>query len=325
LYVTPEEARAVIPRIPTLYDEPFADSSQIPTFLVSQLARRHVTVSLSGDGGDELFGGYNRYFWGRRIWRDIGWLPAGIRRAAGRGITAISPAGWDRVYRGTKVDTILGTRYQTVGERIHRLVKTLAVADPEEMYRTLVSMWIDPTALAGGVREPSTILSDRQQWADLDDFTERMMFLDLVTYLPDDILVKVDRASMGVSLEARAPFLDHRVVEFAWRIPLSLKIKGGKGKWPLRDVLDQYVPRDLIERPKVGFGAPIGAWLRGPLREWGEDLLDESRLRREGMIDPTPVRAKWEQLLSGSGDWQHPLWTVLMFQAWFAEQQSGSL
>ncbi len=321
LYVTPEEALAVIPRLPALYDEPFADSSQVPTFLVAQMARRHVTVALSGDGGDELFGGYNRYFWGRDLWRRLGRLPAGLRRVAARGLTAVSPETWGRVLRG--LDPLVPRRLRTSnpGEKVHKLAGVVAVENPTRLYLSLVSHWDEPATVVLGAEEPPTPLTDAEQWPGFEDFTLRMMYLDAVTYLPDDILVKVDRASMGVSLEARIPLLDHRVVEYAWRLPLSRKVQGGRGKALLRRVLYRYVPRELVERPKMGFGVPIDAWLRGPLREWAEDLLAEHRLRAEGYFDPGPIRLKWREHLAATRDWHYHLWDVLMFQAWLEEQR----
>ena len=319
LYVTPEEAMSVIPKLPTLYDEPFSDSSQIPTYLVSELARRHVTVSLSGDGGDELFAGYNRYFWGRSIWHKIGWVPPALRGAAAGALTAVSPQGWDRIFK--RLGPVLPgkVRQRMPGDRLHKLAGVLSVKSPEAMYMSLVSLWQRPDFIVVGGSEPPTTLTDPGRWAELPDFTQRMMYLDTVTYLPDDILVKVDRASMGVSLEGRIPFLDHRLVEFAWRVPLGMKIKDGKGKWLLRQVLNRYVPKKLIERPKMGFGVPIDAWLRGPLREWAEDLLNERRLSGEGFFDPYPIREKWSEHLSGRRNWQYQLWDVLMFEAWLEE------
>ncbi len=318
LYVTPEEAQSVIPLLPSLYDEPFADSSQIPTYLVAALARRQVTVALSGDGGDELFGGYNRYFVGRSLWRRVGWMPRWVRRGAARVLTMLSPQTWDAVF--SRVGRLLpaGARARNPGDKIAKLAEILAVATPDEMYRGLVSHWQNSASLVRSASETPTALSDRSQWARLTDYTQRMMYLDLVTYLPDDILVKVDRASMGVSLEAREPLLDHRLVEFAWRLPLALKIRKGEGKWVLRQVLYKYVPRQLIERPKTGFAIPLGSWLRGPLRDWAEDLLCEQRLRCEGYFDPVPIRAKWAEHLSGQRNRQDYLWNVLMFQAWRA-------
>jgi len=307
-----------------MYDEPFADSSQIPTSLVSKFARRDVTVALTGDGGDELFGGYPRYVQSRQIWDTTGRLPLPVRRAASRALTAAGPAAWDRAFAVPNRVLPVRFRQPAAGNRAHNLAEILACEHPVTMYRARVSLWQNPTALVLGATEPKSALTDRARWADLGSFTELMMYLDLVSYLPDDILVKVDRASMGVSLEARAPFLDHRVVEFAWRLPLAMKLQGGRGKRVLRQVLDKYVPAALIERPKAGFGVPIGAWLRGPLRPWAEDLLAERRLRREGFLAPAPVRARWVEHLSGQRDWAHHLWAVLMFQAWL-EAQPGAV
>lgn len=324
LYVTSAQARDVIPQLPTMYDEPFADSSQIPTYLVSALAREHVTVSLSGDGGDELFGGYNRYFWGRAIWRRIGRVPAPMRGVAARTLLAVSPDAWNRHYELVKPLLPTRLRQQQPGDKLHKLAEILAVCSPEEMYNGLVSHWKHPADLVRGGREHGTALTDRSRWATLPDFTQRMMYLDSVSYLPDDILAKVDRASMAVSLEARVPLLDHRVVEFASRIPLGMKIRNGQGKWLLRQVLYQYVPAELIERPKMGFGVPIDSWLRGPLREWAEELLDERRLGQEGYFNPAPIRAKWTEHLAGTRNWQYHLWDVLQFQAWLDRWTSNA-
>lgn len=315
LYVTPEEAMAVVPRLPEIYDEPFADSSQIPTFLVSKMTRQHVTVALSGDGGDELFVGYNRYFWGRSNWHKIGWMPKSARMAMARGLTALSPQGWDKIF--ASMGPVLPRRLRPTlpGDKIHKLAGILACASPEEMYSGLVSHWT-PESVVLGASELPTALTDHGQWADIPDFTQCMMFLDLVSYLPDDILAKVDRASMAVSLEARVPLLDHRVAEFVWCLPLAMKIREGQGKWILRQVLYNYVPKELTERPKMGFGVPIDAWLRGPLREWAENLLDEARLKQEGFFASEPIRTKWREHLSGRRNWAHHLWDVLMFQAW---------
>ncbi|AFY52857.1 asparagine synthase, glutamine-hydrolyzing [Rivularia sp. PCC 7116] len=316
LYVTAEQTRAVIPKLPDLYDEPFSDASQIPTYLVSQLARNHVTVSLSGDAGDELFGGYTRYLWSNRIWQKLGWIPQNMRHLLANGLTGVSSENWNRAF--ASINPFLPTKFQQpfAGYKLHKLAEILAAPDPDTMYTGLVSRWKQPETVVIGSSEPNTVLSDRQSWADLPDFTQRMMFLDMLTYLPEDILVKVDRASMGVSLEGRIPFLDHRAIEFAWRIPMSMKIREGEGKWLLRQVLYKYVPQQLIDRPKMGFGVPIDKWLRGSLRDWAEELLDETRLRQEGFFNPQQIRQKWEEHLSGKRDWEYHLWDVLMFQAW---------
>lgn len=314
LYVSPEQAQAVIPRLPVMYDEPFADSSQIPTFLISELARRHVTVALSGDGGDELFAGYNRYFWGRRLWRYLERVPPSVRSGLAGGITSLSPAAWAGFFE--RFGSLLPTVAKP-GDKLHKLAALLAVPDPDTMYLDMISLWKDPAEVVVQGVEPLTPVTDRAKWAALQDFTMRMMYLDLITYLPDDILTKVDRASMAVSLEARVPLLDHRVVEFSWRLPLSFKIRQeGEGKWLLRRVLDRYVPRQLIERPKMGFGIPLDSWLRGPLREWAESLLDAHRLEQEGYFHPGPIRQRWAEHLSGKRNWQYALWNILMFQAW---------
>jgi asparagine synthase (glutamine-hydrolysing) len=316
LYVTPREAQAVIPGLPDIYDEPFADSSQIPTFLVSRLTRERVTVSLSGDGGDELFGGYPRYFTANAIWGKVGWMPAWMRRGALKGLRSVPVPLYDR-WLGwlTPLTARFGSR-GPVGDKLHKLAEVLETAGPELLYHRLISHWKSPADLVLGGHEPPTVLTDRGRWPKFADFTRRMMYFDTVSYLPDDIFTKVDRASMAISLEARVPLLDHRVVEFAWRLPLSLNVRKGQGKWLLRQVLHRYVPRELVERPKMGFGVPIDSWLRGPLCDWAEGLLDEGRLRREGFLDPAPIRARWAEHLSGLRNWSYYLWDVLMFQAW---------
>jgi asparagine synthase (glutamine-hydrolysing) len=320
LYVTPKEAIAVIPKLPHLYDEPFADPSQIPTFLVAELARRHVTVSLSGDGGDELFAGYNRYFWGQGTWRRIGWMPRTLRRTVARGLIAVSPRAWEwgfRVIEPTLPDKL---QQRNPGDKMHKLAEILRADSLEAAYQGIVSHWKDPTSIVVGSSELPPLLTDRARYADLPNYLHQVMYFDLMRYLPDDILAKVDRASMGVSLEAREPLLDHRVVEFAWRVPLSMKIRDGQSKWLLRQVLYKYVPRELVERPKVGFDVPIDAWLRGPLREWAEELLDMKRLLDEGFFEASAIREKWLEHLSGKRNWQYPLWHVLMFQMWLEQR-----
>ncbi len=325
LYISHQEAMAVIPKLPTLYDEPFSDSSQIPTFLVSQMARQHVTVSLSGDAGDELFGGYNRHFQGRQIWNKIRVIPRPLRGLAAKLIALVSPQRLDRIAEAFSSVMPGELTAGMAGDKLHKLAEIIDKESPEAIYKELVSHWKFPSSVVLNSNEPPTVISERSQWADLDDFTLRMMYLDTMTYLPDDILVKVDRAAMGVSLETRVPFLDHNVVEFAWRLPLSLKVRNGQGKWILRQVLYKYVPAELVERPKMGFGVPIDTWLRGHLRDWAEDLLNENRLRQEGFFEPAPIREKWVEHLSGKRNWQYHLWDVLMFQAWLAEQRGGGM
>jgi len=321
LYVSPEEALQVIPRLPQLYDEPFADSSQIPTFLVSQLARQNVTVSLSGDGGDELFGGYNRHFWGRSIWKKIRKIPRPLRQGASGAIMAISPEAWNRMF--LLVGNIIPEKFREglPGSKLHKLAGVLASGSPEEMYLGFLSNWGDPKSLVKDGFEPKTIVTDTSQWPDLQDFTERMIFRDLVGYLPDDIVVNLDRVSIGVSLEPRVPFLVHRLVEFSWRVPLSMKIKNGQGKWILRQLLYKHVPQELVDRPKQGFGLPIDDWLRGPLRDWAAALLDEARLQREGYLNPAIILQEWNLHLSGKRNSHAKLWNVLMFQSWLESQR----
>ena len=324
LYVTSKEMLGVLSRLPTLYDEPFADSSQIPTFLVSQLTRQHVKVSLSGDGGDELFCGYDRYGASRMLWQGTRWLPGPIRCAVSRGLSALPTSAWDRAFRWTAPLFNRQGHAGRVSDKLYKLAGVLAEETPEALYRGLVSHWEDAPDLVRGAVEPKTVFTDAEGWADLPDFMQWMMYLDLVSYLPCDILTKVDRASMGTGLEARVPLLDHRVVAFAWRVPMSMKVRAGQGKWLLRQVLYRYVPRELFARPKMGFGVPVGTWLRGPLRDWAEGLLDERRLRNEGIFDPNPLRERWDEHLCGKRNWQHALWNVLMFQAWLEDQAGAS-
>jgi asparagine synthase (glutamine-hydrolysing) len=308
LYLDEADALAVVPRLGRMYDEPFADSSQIPTYLVSEMARREVTVVLSGDGGDEVFAGYNRYMWVGKVRRAFGWMPGPARAAAAAAITAVPPDAWDR---------LAGLlRQRTPGDKLHKMAGILGANDDAGLYENVVSQWKDPAAAMFGVQPADNLVRRRADWPDLPSSVEQMMYLDAMTYMPDDILTKVDRASMAVSLEARVPILDHRVVAFAWRLPLAAKLNGGVSKQPLRDVLYRHVPRDLIERPKMGFSVPIHDWLRGTLRDWCEDLLAERRLADDGIFDPKPIRALWDEHLSGRRNHQHELWDILMFQAW---------
>jgi asparagine synthase (glutamine-hydrolysing) len=322
LYVTPEEAMAVIPRIPTLYDEPFADSSQIPTFLVSQLARRNVTVSLSGDAGDELFGGYTTYQWGRSVHQNVGWMPGPLKAGLAKTIKPLSKLDWNALLDGRQSVVPQSLRSKDINKVLSKLTGILKVNEREALYWILLSYWMDPSSVVLGAKEPLTQLTDKNKWANIDDIMHVMMYLDTIMYLPDDILVKVDRASMGVSLESRVPLLDHRVIEFAWKLPIEMKVKGTLGKVPLRNLLYRYVPKQLVDRPKKGFGVPIHEWLRGPMRSWAEDLLDESRLKNEGYFAEKPIRQKWNEHVSGRRNWQAQLWAVLMFQAWLEQQKT---
>ncbi len=317
LYVTPQDALDQLPILPHHWDEPFADSSQIPTLLVSRLARSEVTVSLSGDGGDELFCGYTRYAQGYDIWRRLGKLPSGARRL-------ISGA-----LRRTPADFIDGMmkfapsrlRKMAVGDRLLKFADVLAVERSDDFYRSLVSHSKNPAMLVPGSHEPPTILTAPDpDWPADADFRDRMMYLDMRSYLPDDILVKVDRASMAVSLESRVPLLDHRVVEFALALPLEYKLRNNEPKWPLRQLLYRHVPREMMERPKMGFGVPIEHWLRGPLRSWADDLLAPDRLRRDGYFNADIVSQLWSDTRSGRRRLHYYVWDVLMFQAWLDAQ-----
>lgn len=321
-YVSPKDALDVIPNLPSFYDEPFADSSQIPTFLLSRLTRKHVKVSLSGDSGDELFGGYNRYVMVNRLWRFLELLPIQIRSTMAKLVLHFPPDTWNKLVK--VISTILPKRNGMIsyGDMLHKGSDVLTCRNVADLYIKLTSHWSDPASLVLEATEPETVLADMMSQPLICSDVEQMMALDMITYLPDDILTKVDRAAMAVSLETRIPFLDHRVVEFAWRLPLKYKLCDGVGKWALRKVLYKYVPAALIERPKHGFGVPIDSWLRGPLRDWADDLLNESRLRQEGYFATIPIRQKWEEHLSCKRNWQYHLWDVLMFQAWLADQRN---
>lgn len=321
--LTAADAQALIPQLPRLYSEPFADASQLPTHLVCREARRSgLTVALSGDGGDELFGGYNRYFWGPRIWNRLAWLPWPLRRSLGLLIRRLPPAGWDVLGRSLPIHQL--------GHKTHKLAERLAhVRSADDLYRSLVSEWRDPAALlqpaADGspIQEPNSPLDWPLPAALSGDAVARMMATDTLNYLPNDILTKVDRAAMATSLETRAPFLDHRVAAVAWRLPMAMKIHPGRGngtsKWALRQILYKHVPPELIERPKAGFGIPVGQWLRGPLRSWAEDLLEPGRMQSQGYLRPEPIQTLWRQHLTGRFDHTTRLWSVLMWQAWLAE------
>ncbi|NBA97274.1 asparagine synthase (glutamine-hydrolyzing) [Pseudomonas sp. R5(2019)] len=317
LYVSGADALSVVPKLPEIYGEPFADSSQIPTYLVSQLARSQVTVSLSGDAGDELFGGYNRYQFLPNVWSKLSRIPGPARKLVARMIESASPNRWDSIANGLNPIIPAGLRVRLPGEKLHKLASVMRHDSPSQMYNRVVSQWQNATDVVIGARAFPELAAVGDS-----DFASWMMRQDTQTYLPDDILAKVDRAAMAVSLETRVPFLDHRIVEFASALPMSLKIRNGSTKWILRQLLYRYVPRELIERPKMGFGIPLHEWLRGPLRDWAESLLDPQRLASEGYFVPGPVRAVWERHLRGQGNYQHQLWPVLMFQAWLDRKRT---
>ena len=314
LYVMPAEAQAVIPLLPGIYDEPFADSSQIPTYLVSKLARSQVTVGLSGDGGDELFAGYNRYFWAPGIWNSARLVPVAARRLMSAAIERTPPAWIDGAYRAVRPVIPAAWRMNHPADKLHKFAGIFRAPTQLDVYRGLVSAWHRPETVVRGV--PAWSPNGAPPANLPGGFCEQMMYGDLVAYLPDDILAKVDRASMAVSLEVRAPLLDHRVVEWAWRLSPDQRVRGGSGKWLLKQLLYRYVPRPLVDRPKMGFGIPLDHWLRGPLRDWAEDLLSERALADGGLLHPAPVRRVWQQHLGGHRNEQARLWPVLMFQAW---------
>lgn len=312
LIVNPDEARAVIDRLPDIYDEPFADSSQIPTFLVSKLARQDVTVALSGDGGDECFGGYVRYHWIDRLADWTSRAPAIMWRGLGSSVQMLSTQAWE---------TLLGPiprRYRPVhvGDKLHKAAALLALGEADQMYRRVIAQWPEPIELMPDAREPSAPWDSPCLSSQIPDRVARMRYYDMMQYLPDDILTKVDRASMAVSLEVRVPLLGHRVVEYSWRLPRSALIRASKGKQILRHVLHRYVPPALVERQKTGFSIPIDEWIRGPLVDWASDLLSEHALSQTGLFDASVIRRRFEDHRQGRGNWSRALWTILMFQAW---------
>ncbi|HMK63925.1 MAG TPA: asparagine synthase (glutamine-hydrolyzing) [Acidimicrobiales bacterium] len=312
--VSASDALAIIPAIPSMFDEPFADSSQVPQALLARLTRGHVTVALSGDGGDELFAGYNRYRWAQQFWPRLAVLPLPARRVLARAIGVLPPHWWDQAMARSGRFFPPAWRTPMAGLKAQKVASVLPATEVGELHRILASHFDDPAAMVPGATEPPTIMSS--DGPDLDGPLGRMLYLDTMTYLPDDILTKVDRATMAVNLETRVPFLDPSVAELAWRVPMDLKMHDGTGKWLPRRLLHRYVPAGLVERPKAGFGIPLAQWLRGPLKSWAEDLLDARRLRRFGYISAEPVRTMWQRHLSGRADLAYELWDVLMFQAW---------
>ena len=312
LYISSKTAMEVVPKIPTIYDEPFSDSSQIPTFLVSELAKQQVKVALSGDGGDELFCGYNRHVMSKKFSNIFRLVPISFRKTLSSGLHSISPQSWN------KISTLLpGLKNHTnFGDKIHKFGYALKAKTLYDLYYILRSHWQNPTEVVIDSKEPGTFLTQFRPNLHKLNIQQQMMVLDTLTYLPDDILVKVDRASMASSLETRAPFLDHKLIEYVWKIPHALKFKNGQGKWILKKILNKYVPSNLTERPKMGFGVPLDIWLRGPLRDWAENLLNEKRLKHDGYFTEKLIRDKWKEHLSGKQNWQDLLWNVLMFQAW---------
>lgn len=313
MVINPNDALDLVDRLPSIYDEPFADSSQLPTLLVMSLVRQHVTVALSGDGGDELFGGYNRYRYAPRLWRRLSGLPAPVKSLMAASLTAL-PADLTNRLSGALGIAQFGDKAHKLGRRLHHLDSI------DTFYQSLVTEWSDAGDLLPDTQQPLTLLDQRANWPSLDSPAERMMIMDSLTYLPDDILAKVDRAAMAVSLETRTPFLDRRVIEFAWRLPLEMKFRRGRNKYLLRQLLGRHVPPALFERPKMGFGIPLDQWLRGPLRDWAEALLQEHRILAEGYLNPVPIRKAWDDHLSGRCNYGYRLWSVLMFQLWLEQQ-----
>ena len=317
LYLDSNDALDVIPRLPSIYDEPFADSSQIPTYLVSELTSSSVKVSLSGDGGDELFGGYNRYFWSSNIWNVIKYFPYPIRKQLSNLIKIFPPEYINKIVQ--VLMRLLPSNYQIklAGDKIHKLANILKSRDQNDIYKNLVYLWSNSKDVVINSNSLEEFKISDNSLAYLNNFSNKMMYIDFHTYLPDDILTKVDRASMSVSLETRVPLLDKEIIEFAWQLPAKYKIRNGEGKWILRELLGRYLPRNLINRPKMGFGVPIGDWLRGPLKEWANDLLDESKIKSQGYLNYAEIQKKWNEHLNNKRNWQHQLWAILMFQAWY--------
>lgn len=318
LRLAPSDALGVVPKLAEMFDEPFADVSQIPTFLVSRLAKTEVTVALSGDGGDEVFGGYNRYVWGARLFGRMESVPRPVRRALGKALTSVRPKHWDATYRTLSPVLPQAMRYRLPGLKLHKMGASMGTDTASAFYGSLVSAWQNPSALLRAGSARTGRFEALMDGGTPGNLAERMMLTDLLTYLPDNNLAKVDRASMAVSLEVRVPLLDYRIVELALRLPMHMKIRNGVTKWVLREVLYRHVPREIVDREKMGFDVPIGAWLRGPLRDWASDLLDDACSSHRGLLAPTEVRRAWREHQAGSADRSHALWVVLMLEAWRA-------
>lgn len=310
LYVDDAHAIAVIAKLPYIYDEPFADSSAIPTFLVSQMARRQVTVCLSGDGGDEVFGGYNRYLLGSNLWKRIALFPYPLRLIIRKFLLSVSPHTWQQLLRFSRIPAI--------GDKLHKFAAMITLKSPQLFYQHLISQWHNTDVIVSQSTQDNELTNIFSLLEEMD-FIEKMMLSDSISYLPDDIMVKVDRAGMAVSLESRAPYLDHQLIEFMWQLPLAMKVRNRQTKWLLRQVLSNYIPEHLFKRPKMGFAVPLDVWLRGPLRHWAESLLDRKLLEQQGFLQSAPILQKWQEHLSGKRNWQYPLWTVLMLQSWLME------
>ena len=328
LFVSSSDAQSLIPNLPKLYDEPFADSSQIPTHFVSMAAKKEVTVSLSGDAGDELFGGYNRYLFAPKLWNKVQWMPFAARRVMGNSLAFLSIDAWDKIGQAFNSMNPGSRSISQLGDKVHKTaLRFKTVQSIDELYKNLVCEWpnVDELVIADVSNYPSqqiiNTLEDPLPELGMDDAESRMMYWDAMTYMTDDILCKVDRAAMGVSLETRVPFLDHRIAEIAWRTPLKIKIKNNQGKWPLREILYKRVPRELIERPKAGFGIPLGDWLRGPMKEWAEALIEPNRLAAEGFLNPELVHLIWHEHQQQKRNWSFKLWSILMFQSWLEYNQ----